>query len=195
MSGQFQKTLDEFQHDMKGNRISVKQMLVVLNNRGFGALLLIPCLIEILPTGVIPGVPSFCATLIILLSVQMLLGKRHPWVPKKIRNKTFDHQKIENGIGKARPVIKWIDHQTRERWRFLASHNAERLSALSIITLALTMYPLELVPFASSIPSIIIALFAIGYLTKDGILLLVAWVLSLSGGIAIGYIIKAFLFS
>ncbi len=190
MAGQFEQTLNEFQNDMKGSRVSIKQMLVVLNNRGFGALLLIPCIIELLPTGAIPGVPSICATLIILLSLQILLGRRHPWVPRKIRDKEFDYKKLKRGLNKSRPFVKWIDRQTRQRWKFLASHPAERLASLSIISLALTIYPLELVPFASSIPSFIIALFAIGFLTKDGVLLLITWMLALGGGIGIGYVFK-----
>lgn len=193
MAGQFEQTLNEFEHDMKGSQVSIKQMLVVLNNRGFGALLLIPCIIELLPTGAIPGVPTICATLIILLSLQILLGKRHPWVPKKIQNRTFEYKKLKSGLNKSRPYIKWIDRQTRARWKFLASHSAERLASLSIITLALTIYPLELVPFASSIPSFIIALYAIGFLTKDGLLLMITWILALGGGIGIGYLIKSFL--
>lgn len=194
MAGQFEKTLNEFQHSMKGEKVSIKQMLIVLNNRGFGALLLFPCLIEILPTGAIPGVPSLCATIIILLSFEILLGKRHPWMPKPIRNKQFEYKKLKRGLNRARPYIKWIDNRTRERWSFLASHAAERLAALAIISLALAMYPLELVPFASSIPSCIIALFAIGFLTKDGVVLLIAWVLALGGGVAIGSMLNAFLF-
>ena len=193
MPGQFENTLRDFKNNIDGDMITIKQMLVVLNNRGFGALLLIPCLLELLPTGMLPGVPSFCATVIILLSLQILLGRRYPWLPKFIKSKKFSHEKLDRGLDKATPIVRWIDHKTAKRWKFLSSHPAERLASLSIIMLALTMYPLEFIPFASSIPSFIIALFAIGFLIKDGVLLMITWILSMGGGIAIGYMIKSFL--
>ena len=195
MTGQFEQTLNDFQSDVKGSRVSIEQMLVVLNNRGFGPLILIPCLIELLPTGMIPGVPSLCATLIILISAQIVLGRRYPWIPKKLRKKKFDHQKLDNGLDRIRPFVQWTDRRTRERWRFLTSDPSERLAALAIIALALTMYPLELVPFASSIPAFTIAMFAIGFVVKDGLLLLIAWCIALGGSVGIGYILHSLLTS
>jgi hypothetical protein len=193
MSGPFQQTLENFQKDIKGEKVSVEQMLQLLNNRGFGALLLLPCLIELFPTGIIPGVPSICATIIILLTVQILFGKRYPWMPPQIRNKKFDHKKINEGLDKAFPYIHWIDRKSRERFAIFSSTQGERLAALAIITLALTIYPLELIPFASSIPSFVIALFAIGFLTKDGIILSVAWILAAAAIIGIVYLLYTYL--
>lgn len=193
MSGQFQQTIDAFYSDMQGRRVAVHEMSVILNNRGFGALLLLPCIIELLPTGSIPGVPSMCAIIIILLAMQVLMGRRHPWVPDRIKNMTFNHEKIENGLDKAQPYIKWLDRQARPRWTFMASHKAEQVAALMIIALACTFFPLELVPFASSIPSFTIAMFAIGFLTKDGLLLLMAWMMSVVASIGISYIVLNFI--
>jgi hypothetical protein len=195
MTGQFEQTLDDFQKDMKGSRVSIEQMLVVLNNRGFGPLILIPCLIEMLPTGMIPGVPSLCATLIILISAQIVMGRRYPWIPKRLRKKKFDHHQLNEGLDKIRPFVRWTDRRTKERWRFLASDPLERMAALAIIALALTMYPLEFVPFASSIPAFIISLFAIGFVVKDGLLLLIAWGIAIGGSFGIGYILYSLIFN
>jgi len=190
MPGKFEQTLEEFQTNIDdSNKVSIEKMLSVLNNRGFGALLIIPCLIELFPTGVIPGVPSFCATLIILFAVQIALGRRYPWVPKKIGHKNFKVDKIDKGLKQFKPVAKWIDRQSRKRWKWLMTHTTERISAIFIIGLAACIYPLELVPLASSIPSITILLFAISFITKDGLLLAGAWVVSILAFASIFYII------
>ena len=194
MANNFELTLRDFKRDVRGEKISIQQMLVVLNNRGFGAVLLIVCLIEILPTGTIPGVPSFVATLIILLSGQMLFGRRHLWVPKFLGKKTISYYKMNKGLKKIMPFVRFVDCRTKERLTFLTSHNSERLSALAIIVLALTFYPLELIPFASSIPSSIIALFGISFITKDGLLTLITWIIALGGAIGIGLLLINYVF-
>jgi hypothetical protein len=181
MTGQFEQTLNEFQKSIEGNQARLGNMLEVLNNRGFGALILIPCLIELFPTGMIPGVPSLCATIIILLSIQLAFGRRYPWIPDRFENKKFEASKIRKGIRKAKPIIRWIDRRSRPRWRGLINHTNERISSLFILCLALSMYPLELVPFASSIPALLISLIALSFITKDGILLITSWVLSAIG--------------
>lgn len=194
MANKFELTLRDFKRDVKGERVSIKDMLVVLNNRGFGGVLIILCLIELLPTGTIPGVPSLVATLIILVSGQILLGRRHLWVPKFLGQKTISYSKMDKGFKKIMPVVRWVDSWTRERWPILISHPAERLSALAIITLALSFYPLELVPFASSIPSFIIAMFGVSFITKDGLLSLLTWIIAGGGAISIGYILINYVF-
>lgn len=189
MPGQFDKTLTEFQNSLDQDKVRLGDMLRVLNNRGFGALLLIPCVIELLPTGSIPGVPSFCATLIILFSLQLAFGRRYPWVPERLANKKFKVDKINRGITKARPLVQWIDRQSRPRWRGLINHTNERVSTIFIILLALSIYPLELVPFASSIPSSLIAIIALSFITKDGFLLIASWIVASLGFVAITTII------
>jgi hypothetical protein len=56
------------------------------------------------------------------------------------------------------------------------------IAALSII-LALTMIPLEMVPFAAAIPAFSIALFAVGLTANDGLLILFGLVAAAVAGV------------
>ena len=191
MLGRFEATLKEFEQDIKGaDTVTIERMLRVLNNRGFGAILMIPCLIELFPTGAIPGIPSLCATFIILFAVQIALGRRYPWMPNKVEDKIFSVEKINKGLNKFFPVARWIDRQSRKRWKFLITHTSERFSAFLIIGLACCIYPLELIPFASSIPSATILLYAVSFITKDGLLLAFSWVISILSFVMIAYVIQ-----
>jgi hypothetical protein len=194
MANNFELTLRDFKRDVRGESVSIKQMLMVLNNRGFGAVLIILCLIEMLPTGSIPGVPSLIATLIILVSGQIVIGRHHLWVPEFLGRKTVSYYKMDKGLKKIMPIVRWIDGRTKERWSLLTSHTAERAAALAIIMLAASFYPLELVPFASSIPAFIIAIFAVSFISQDGLLSLLAWIIAISGAIGIGFIIFTYIF-
>ncbi len=191
MANEFQDTLEEFKNDIKGRKATVNEMLQILNNRGFGALLIIPCLIELLPTGVIPGVPTFCGVLIILIASQMVIGRHHLWLPKPIRTKKFKSRKIHDGLDHIFPYVHWVDRRSKARLYFLSSRIAERVAALAIITLALTFPALELIPFASSIPAFVILVFGVGFITKDGFILALAWGLFAIGSCGIAYIINS----
>lgn len=55
----------------------------VMEKRGFGPMLALPSFIACTPIGAIPGVPSIAGVTILLISLQILLGRRHPWLPQK----------------------------------------------------------------------------------------------------------------
>jgi len=59
-----------------------------------------------------------------------------------------------------------------------------RLSAVACILLALTVPPLELLPFASSAPMAAIAMFGLALLVHDGALMIAAWLLA---GMAVAF--------
>lgn len=189
MAGKFESTLRDFKNDIDGSRVSVHQMVKVLNNRGYGVLLLLLCLLEILPTGAIPGVPSLIGTIIILVSSQLLINRHHIWVPDFVGRKTLDYDKVQSALDYAIPFVRKLDKVTKERLQFFTSTHGEKASAALIITIALTFYPLELVPFASSIPAFIIAIFGISFVAKDGLICLIAWITALFGAGGIAYIL------
>lgn len=189
MAGKFESTLKNFKQDIKGKRVSIHQMVKVLNNRGYGVLLLLLCLIEILPTGAIPGMPSLVGTIIILVSLQLLLGRHHVWVPNFIGRKKMDYHKVQAALDRAIPLVRRMDKITKERLQIFTTLWGEKISALMIIMLALTFYPLEFVPFASSIPAVMIAIFGMSFVARDGLFYLIAWMMSLGGLGGIAYII------
>lgn len=55
----------------------------MIGRRSFGPLLLMAGLIILAPVvGDIPGVPSIMGVFIVLVSVQLLIGQEHFWLPK-----------------------------------------------------------------------------------------------------------------
>ena len=71
------ETLEVLKEETKGDKISIGDIVEALNHRGFGPLLIGPSLLVVMPTGAIPGIPSLCALLIILIAAQIAFGKRH----------------------------------------------------------------------------------------------------------------------
>ena len=75
--------------------------------------------------------------------------------------------------------ILLIDRLFHGRLTWLTQAPFDRIIAAICILLALTVAPLEVVPFASAAPMGTIAMFGLALLVKDGLLVLVGTALSL----------------
>lgn len=179
--------LDHMDDKSNGSDISLGEVLDSLGSRGYGPLLLALALIELLPTGAIPGVPTFIAVCVVLLAGQMVIGRTTPWVPAKLRRKGFSHDKFEKARDKIRPTTQKLDKAIKPRLAQFASPFAARIVGGICILLALTMPPLELIPFASSIPSLSIGLFGVGLGAHDGLIVLLATVVAIGAGVGVVY--------
>ena len=162
------------------DKVSIGDVMDNLESRGFGPLLFAPALIAVMPTGGIPGVPTVCGALIVILSVQMLMGKEHPWMPNFVNKISFEEEKLEKGVKYASKVTEKIDKVTRPRIEKLSSSTGKKAVALVCIVAGVSMMPLELVPFAVMIPALSVVLFAIGLISKDGYVLIGAFLLNLA---------------
>ncbi len=112
------------------------------------------------------------------MSVQLLLGREHPWVPSRIRRLALAESRFESAYEKAIPVTRRIDRILRRRWKLFAGPTSRRVIAAVVIGLSLLMIPLELVPFAVAIPAAGIALFGIGLSASDGLVVAIGGILA-----------------
>lgn len=84
--------------------------------RGFGPMLALPAFIAATPIGAIPGVPTITGVTILLIAMQILLGRRHPWLPATIMKIEMDAERIEFLVNKMKPVAVRFDRFLMPRW-------------------------------------------------------------------------------
>jgi len=77
--------------------------------------------------------------------------------------------------------VKFVDSLIRPRCQWLFGEYSARIVAAVCCVIAATMPPLELVPFLAFVPAFAIALFGLGLSAKDGLLVMVAGALALTG--------------
>lgn len=63
------------------DRVELGRVVEALGHRTYGAFLLIPALIDISPVGGIPGLPTILAAIIVIVAAQLLIGRKHLWLP------------------------------------------------------------------------------------------------------------------
>lgn len=146
--------------------------------RSFGPFILIPALVELTPVGAIPGVPTFLALTIGLVAAQLLLGRDHIWLPQFIQNRAVGSKRLHKAVGKLRGVAHWLDEHSHGRLESLTEGVWVKLAALLVILLCLAVPPLEILPFAASAPMLAIAAFGLALTVRDGLIMLVALLLS-----------------
>lgn len=173
--------------DVTGNHTSVGSVVASFERRGFGPLLLVPSLFLVLPTGAIPGVPLVCGIIIILITVQIMLGFTHPWIPKRLKAITFDSSALVKGLRKTKPFAKKIDRYTGSRFTWLITPVSKWLVALICTALAILIIPLGTIPFAIFLPALAIVFFALGFSVNDG--LIIAMGLFIAGLSAMGSVL------
>lgn len=184
--GSLSQILSNLVDDTKGEKVTLGELFDTLDQRSYGPLLLLPALIAVAPTGAIPGMSIVTGSIIALFAVQLLIGRSHPWLPEMLESFEFSRKTLSRSVDKSMPWVKAVESHLRRRFTLLAEPPANRIVALLCLLLALTMFPLALLPFAVAVPGTAIMFFALGLTTRDGLLILAGFVFS-AAAIALTY--------
>ena len=157
-----------------GDKVCVRDVLDDFGGRSFGPFMMIPAMLELTPVGAIPGVPTFLAVIISLVAVQLALGKDHIWMPAVIQSRAVESEKLHKAVAKLRGIAEWLDDHSQGRLEFLTEGVWLRLAAVVVILLCMTVLPLEVLPFASSLPMLAIVMIGLSLTVRDGALMLAA---------------------
>lgn len=166
--------LDDLVEEGEDGSLEFGSLIERFETRGFGPVLMVPALVCLLPTGGIPTVPTICGATIVLLSLQQVFGKRHPWVPRRIRELEMPSKGVKAWADWARPKVAKLDRIFGPRWTQLSKPPVDRAIALVSALVGFSMIPLEIIPWASSVPALAILLAALGLATRDGALILLS---------------------
>ena len=171
----------------KQDEVAVGDVVEALGARGFGPFLIVMPLVDISPIGSIPGLPTAMAAVIMLIAVQMALGRKHLWLPGFVRRSAVSSDKVRKAVDKTRGVAQFMDRWFHGRLPALTRGPFVRAAAFGVIALGCAVPPLELLPLATTAPMLAIAAFGLAITVRDGLLMIVATVLALAAvGIGVG---------
>ena len=117
--------------------------------------------------------------LVLLLMGHLLLSRGGFYLPPALARRSVDADALEEGLRRVRPWAERLERVCRPRLDVMLHPIAVRLAALVCIALALTMFPLGLVPFAVSVPSFVLGLFGLALVSRDGVVMAIAFALSI----------------
>lgn len=107
---------------------------------------------------------------IALVGVQMIVGRKTPWLPKRARRRQLSMTMLDKVAGILARRTRWIAKSTRRRWEWSIS---TRLVGVGITLLALGLaLPLP-IPGSNLIFLIPIFIYSVGVLERDGVWIVV----------------------
>jgi len=176
------KVLADLRERTATERVSVRDIVDVLGDRGLDLAILVWALPNAVGLGVIPGISAIFGLPQFFVAVQMLWGVDCLWLPVRFLSRSIAGADLRRVIDAAAPRLTRIEHILRPRWLFLSSTAAERVLGLVIAVLAaVQILP---IPLSNLPPAVAAALLAIGLIARDGVFVLLGLVIAV-GSIAL----------
>jgi hypothetical protein len=170
---QLSELLEELRQNINGKSVSIDDVVEVLGVRSHGPVLLIFGLLSTLPTGAIPG-----GSLIMIVSIEMLLGRGRIWLPRFISQRCVSRKRFKRSVDQAIPWARWLEGFTSTRWQWATTFPMTLVIAVVCLALGLSMWPLALFPFGVLPVGLAITGIGWGLVTRDGFVVLISLGLS-----------------
>lgn len=152
--------------------VTVEWLMERLGDRSFGILLLLLAIL-----GLLPGVSAIAGIMLMVPAMQMILARRGPAFPCRIRAWHFDARSFAAIIRRVVPVLRWLERFIRPRWP-TPFETTKRVIGAVVLLLGVNL--LVPVPLSNVLPALAIMLIACAYLEEDGVLLCAALVMALA---------------
>ncbi|HEX5756390.1 MAG TPA: exopolysaccharide biosynthesis protein [Arenimonas sp.] len=160
---------------------TIGELLDEFRTRAFGLFLLLALLPAFIPLPV--GMGAVSGPLVSLIGLQLLLRLPHPWLPGRLARHPVKPERFTRFRARASRWLQRLEKISRPRAEAIVDHAAARLfTGLLLLILGVLLslpIPLTNYPFG-----LILLLYAIALIERDGRMMLLAWLLGLAEIIA-----------
>ena len=157
-----------FFEESRKPEVTLAEILSLAGERIFGFLFVLISIPSALP---IPaaGYSIPFAIVIFLLAIQLVIGRKRPWMPEKMMNSSIKLSTAQGFIKAAIPWLRRIEAITKPRLAYLCTSLPGQIligSAIALMSISM-MIP---VPLTNTIPAAGIFITAFGLLEDDGLI-------------------------
>lgn len=160
--------------DWPHDRITLGELIQALGPRGYGVLIVLFCLPNLLPV-YIPGLSPIFGIPLALICAQLAAGWTTPRLPAFLMRRSIRRADLRTIAEKALPWLRRVERWVRPRPSVVTTRTGERLvGAYGLLLALLVVIPL---PFTNGPPSLACLIMAIGVMEKDSATILggAAW--------------------
>lgn len=151
------------------DEVVLRDMMEAFGNASFVPAMMVPAILVVSPLSGIPGFSSLCGLTILLIATQMILPRRHLWLPSWLMRRRVNGDTLNNAMRRMERFADWIDSKTRDRLGALIDWPGQKVPQILAAVCGGAMPLLELVPFSSSILGTAVLCFSVAFLSRDGI--------------------------
>lgn len=162
--------------EAEGETVTLDWILAQLHERAFGLFLLVlalPCCIPFLY-----GIPQIVALPLLFVSVQLMFGRRLPWLPAKLGARTVTREALGSLARRAEPWLLRIEAVSRPRLIALTRAPLDLVVGVALVLFSASI--LVPLPGTNTVPGIAVVIVSMGLLQRDGLLVSLGGLLGLA---------------
>ncbi|USD20071.1 exopolysaccharide biosynthesis protein [Microbulbifer sp. VAAC004] len=159
-------------------RVSLELVIDAVGLGSYAPFLLVVGLILFSPLSGVPGISTSMAALLLLVAIQLLLGRKHVWLPQWLLNRSISKKKLTRALHWLRRPAEFADHWMQPRLHFLVKRSGTYAIATTCSLIALTMPLMELVPFSATTAGFALTIFGLALVAHDGLLALIGFTMT-----------------
>jgi hypothetical protein len=180
-----------FFEEERSSKVTLTEVLQLAGERIFGFLFVILSLPSALPVPA-PGYSTPFGLVLFLLALQLIVGAKAPWFPKKINHHPIELTQLQGVVKAGIPWLRRIEMLSRPRLSYICTSLPGRITiGIAIALMGISM--MIPIPGTNTLPAMGIFVTGFGLMEDDGAISLAGLVLCLMGGILSASILIALL--
>lgn len=156
--------------------ISLDTIVKGIGSRTFGPLLLLVGIVMASPLSGIPGMPTSMSILVIVIAAQLIIGRKHFWLPNWLLKRSVSRKRLNKAISWLKRPARFMDRLLRPRLTFLVHPIGTYIIAVMCIVIAAGIPFMELVPFSATAAGVAICAFGVALVAQDGAVAVFAYI-------------------
>jgi hypothetical protein len=152
--------------------VDAQEVVTALGPRAFGLSVMVIMAPVCLPMP--PGVPTVAGVILAFFAIQMILGFKHPWIPKPMRRLQITRSKLLGGIDTLERRLKFVERLAHPRLEFMTQGFGSQIVGIALLALALVL--ILPIPFLGNLPPAIAAgILGLALAQRDGLMALIGF--------------------
>lgn len=165
--------LDRFANGADDETVPLGDVFVGLGRRSFGMLLFVSTLPAFVP---IPGFAGAASgPFVVLIGLQLLIGQRQPWLPAFAARRGPRRATMARFRDRVSPLLQRLERVVRPRLPAMLDHRlASAFTGVQLVALGILL--LLPIPLTNYLFAVVLLLFALALIERDGRLMIGAWI-------------------
>lgn len=173
--------LDRVAEATPGDGLALGTLIETFRLRGFGLAVLVAALPLFVPLPV--GTGAISGPLVMLLGLQILVLREHPWLPARVSAWRLKQSSVLTMQRRLGPWLDRLERVSHPRLGGCFDGVAARVFTGLLLVLVGLLAALP-IPFTNYPFGLLLALFAVAMIERDGVLMLLAWLIGLATVVA-----------
>jgi hypothetical protein len=145
-------------------RITMREIATALDDRSFGAFLLVFALPNLIPLP--PGATMVLGLPMIFVAWQVVIGYQKVWLPRAIADYAIDRATFQRMVARVSPWLRNAENWVRPRNWPLDGAVRERM--FGVFALLLSIICVLPIPFGNWLPALAVAVLGVAHTERDG---------------------------